>query len=629
MADAHTGGRAKVAAYALLGIMTTHVTEPPSESIDEERDLTRDRSPPPPRLGSGLSGLRAYVGGASRATSGDEGLRAASVWAQPSIHSPRAGSERAAAQPTTKRSLWIARAAWAGLGVVGLFSILVFWAFDALPFQDLPAHAGLIAMRHRFGASPLASSFESRFFVLAPHIGPYSLFRFLGETFVSVVGPLGAVRALATLPVVATPMAMLLARRRLHADKTPVYGYLGVALSFGFMTLLGFASYLLGVAVMLVGLVMWLELLVAADDRAADLRKRELVMAAFTPLIFIAHGHAFVLFLLCACVSAASSGDRAARFVRFRAFAPAVALAGWVAWIERGASTPAGSVPVVPPLMPVFQSPAAKFELLVTPTLMTRSGVDFFVGIALWAFAALCSFYTLRALGKLRAPSTTPAARHSRALYASAAALFVLFLVLPHAVGWFGFVDGRLLPLVLMFALLGVRRDALPRSLAVAANIGAPAAAAALAVVALTASYLFQDEAHGYREVLAHVPAEATLLNLPLDPNSDIFTAHPFIHYDKLVLADRPVVVSDVWFHQGSALYPTSENPALRLPASYSESDLKFIEWPAYRLQDWDFVLIRTRPSASQPYTPNDLTLEEHIGGWWLFKRVPGSSAAR
>jgi hypothetical protein len=84
--------------------------------------------------------------------------------------------------------------------------------------------------------------------------------------------------------------------------------------------------------------------------------------------------------------------------------------------------------------------------------------------------------------------------------------------------------------------------------------------------------------------VLSLVPAEARLLNLPLQPNSEIFTAHPFIHYDKLVLAERPVVVSDIWFHQGSALYPTRENPALRLPSTYSESNLRFIDWPAYDL---------------------------------------------
>jgi len=531
-------------------------------------------------------------------------------------------SELVPSSAARRSSVSSARRAWLGLGAVGILAVLVFWVFDALPFQDLPAHAGLIAMRHRF----TESAFESHFFVLAPHIGPYSLFRFLGEVFVRVVGPVGAVRALATLPVIATPLALLHARRRLHGDNTPVYGYLGVALSFGFMTLLGFASYLLGVAVMLFALVMWLELLVAADDAAPDLRKRELMMAAFAPLIFVAHGHAFALFLLCAGVSAACTGNRRARFMRLRTLIPALGLAAWVAWLERGATTPSGSVPVVPPLLPVFQGPVAKFELLVTPTLMTRSGIDFFIGVALWVFTLACTFFTVRSLTKRsaagRAPST-PEARHSRALYASAGALFVLFLVLPHAVGWFGFVDGRLLPLILVLALLGVRRDALPRPLALAADIGAPTAATALATVALVASFYFQQEARGYREVLAHVPAQATLLNLPIDPNSDIFTAHPFIHYDKLALADRSVVVSDVWFHQGSALYPTAANPALRLPASYSESDLKFVDWPAYHLEDWEFVLIRTRPTAAQPYTPNDLMLDQHVGGWWLFKRIP------
>lgn len=551
--------------------MTTHVTEPPRDAVEAE------------------------------------------VSSVPSSFAPTSAARRSSA-----------RAAWAGLGAVTLLATLVFWVFDALPFQDLPAHAGLIAMRHRFADSVV----ESRFFVLAPHIGPYSLFRFLGEAFVRFAGPLGAVRILATLPVIATPLVMLHARRRLHGDTTPVYGYLGVTLSFGFMTLLGFASYLLGVAVMLFGLVMWLELLVAADDGAPDVRRRELAMAAFAPLIFVAHGHAFVLFLLCAAVSAASTGVRRARLLRFRALVPALGLASWVAWIERGATTPAGSVPVVPPLTPVFQSPAAKLELLVTPTLMTRSGVDAVIGVALWLFTIACTIYTVRALTKMPARAMTPAARHSRALYASAGALFVLFLVLPHAVGWFGFVDGRLLPLVLMFALLGVRREAMPRPLALTADIGAPASAFALAAVALIASHFFQAEARGYREVLARVPAQSTLLNLPLEPNSDVFTAHPFIHYDKLVLADRPVVVSDIWFHQGSALYPTAENPALRLPASYSESDLKFIDWPAYHLDDWEFVLIRTRPSASQPYTPNDLSLDTHVGGWWLFKRVSASASS-
>jgi hypothetical protein len=165
-----------------------------------------------------------------------------------------------------------------------------------------------------------------------------------------------------------------------------------------------------------------------------------------------------------------------------------------------------------------------------------------------------------------------------------------------------------------------IRRPALGPSLKSALDWGAPAMACVMIVLVFVASYGFQAEATGYGEVFALVPREARLLNLPLDPYSDWFTAHPFIHYDKLIAADRPVVLSDVWAYPGSALYPTPQNPQTRLPSTYSESDLKFIDWPAYRLEDWDFVLIRTHPNAGAPATPSALELAKHVGGWWLYR---------
>ena len=542
---------------------------------------------------------------------------ASSALETPAAPSSSSDGRRAAGAPSSTRSARSARLAWLGLGTVMAVAVLVFWAFDALPFQDLPAHAGLIAMRHRFASSP----FEARFFVLAPHIGPYSLFRFLGEGFVRVVGPVGAVRALGTLPLVATPLAMLFGRRRLFGDHSTSHGFLGVALSFGLMTLLGFASYLLGVAVMVVALVLWLDLLCAVDDDAPEAKRKELVIAFAAPLVFVAHGHAFVLFLICAGVSCIAAGRRGARMLRLRALAPAIALAAWVAWVERGSTTPPGSVHVTAPLVPLFQDATDKLGLLVSATLMTRTGIDFIAAIAIWIFTAACTVATLRSA----ADPKTRASKNSRALYLSALVISLLFVALPHAVGWFGFVDGRLVPVILILALLAIRRPALPPALTRLLDVGAPLTASAITILALVASYRFQGEAAGFKEVLAKVPAEARLLNLPLDPNSDVFTAHPFVHYDKLVLAERPIVVSDVWFHQGSALYPTPENPALRLPDSYSESDLKRIDWPAYHLEDWDYVLIRTRPNASQPHTPLGVNLEEHRGGWWLFRHTQGT----
>lgn len=520
---------------------------------------------------------------------------------------------------------------WIPLALAISASALPFWLFDAIPFQDLPAHAGLIALRHRFAHS----AFDQRFYVVAPHLGPYSLFRFLGEILDERFGPIDAVRTLATLPVVMTPIALSWARRRLHDDPYPSVPFYGVALGFGFMTLLGFASYLLGVTTIVVGLTLWLELLTTTDSRVGF--RREVAVACFAPLIFIAHGDAFVVFLGLAATSAVATGNRLRRTLRLRALAPAIALAASAAWRDRVARVPEGAAAVPGGGLRLhFQGIADKLSLLVTPTLMTRYGVDVLVGLFVWGVVGAAVVATARTLAVAK---TTPdsggdpgagdrAARdeasraHSRALIGSLAALGGAFVVLPHSVGWFGFVDGRLVPLLILVGMMTVRRPALGPMLRTVFDRGAPIAAFASVTIALVASVRFQAEAFGWREVLASVPAEARLLNFPIEPNSDVFTAHPFVHYDKLVLADRPVVVSDLWFHQGSAVYPTAENPAIRLPAEYIESDLHGIDWPAYRLADWDYVLIRTRPGADRPDVPRVLSLAVHRGGWWLFRRA-------
>lgn len=512
------------------------------------------------------------------------------------------------------------RLAWAGFGVLLAMSVAVFWIFDALPFQDLPAHAGLIELRHRFATSP----FEQRFYVFAPHIGPYSLFRFLGECFVRVMGPVSAVRMIGTLPMIATPFALLFGRWRLHGDRTATTGFLGIALSFGLMTLLGFASYTLGVAVMLVGLTLWLELLVAADDRASTV-KRELLVAVYAAFIFVAHGHAFVLFLILAGIATLACGDRWRRLLRLRALVPALSLAAYVAWLEHGSKAPPGAVPAAQANFELhFQAPYDKLSLLVTPTLISRTGIDIAIGAVLWTLlvGAVVATFRDRLIATDDASTSlriVAEKKHSKALLAGALVIGAIFLALPHAIGWFGFVDGRLVPLFLFLCVLAYRRPSLG-GFGPALDRSAPVLAFGMTALALVASWRFQAEARGYHEILADIPTEAHLLNLPIDPNSSIFTAHPFIHYDKLALAKRPIVVSDIWYHQGTALYPTSENPAPRLPASYSESNLLVIEWDKYKMSDWDYALLRTRPEAAQPWTPPYLTLADHRGGWWLFK---------
>jgi hypothetical protein len=570
--------------------------------------------------------------------------------------SPRALPVSGGAAAGEDASSVAGRAQWVGLGLLIFAASLVFWAFDALPFQDLPGHAGLIAIRHRFAES----AFEQRFFVMGTGVGPYSLFLYLGEWLDKFVGPTRAVRVLGTLPVIATPLVLLFARRRLHGDRSLTAGFLGVALSFGFMTLMGLASYLLGMALMLLTLTVWLELLVTADEahgRNGDPSntgqsetgwskswpskawQKELLFAALALLVFIAHGHAFALLVMLTGLTALATGNRVRRALRWRALLPALLLAAWSA--ERG-GPPKGSVARADIVSsPHFQDVSDKLSLLVTPTLMTRTGIDILLGVVLWIVVVASVIATVRALVEDRPllsllPTSVPhvaprvaspadaanerSRAHSRALAVAAAGVAVVFFALPHAFGWFGFIDGRLVPLFLFLSIMCIRRSALTTSLESALDWGAPAVACAMTGLVLVASYRFQEEASGYREIFAMVPREARLLNLPLDPYSDVFTAHPFVHYDKLIVADRPVVLSDVWAYPGSALYPTPENPSVRLPSSYREADLRFIDWPAYRLEDWDYVLIRTHPNAPAPSTPTSLSLARHAGGWWLYQ---------
>jgi hypothetical protein len=488
-----------------------------------------------------------------------------------------------------------------------------FFAFDATPIMDAPGHAALFATRHRFAASP----FEQEHLVYAPMLGPYSLFRGLGELFYRLLGAEGAVRVVYALPVAAIPAATLFMRRRLHGDRSAAFGHLALALSLGLMLLFGLASFLLAAAVFLVVTTLWLELL-AATTRSENTVSREAVLAAAACFLFLAHGHAFVLFLAVAPAMALVDGPRMPRLLRLRTFGPAVALAAYVAWSTRPGTAPADAVLRTDAPGLHFQGILDKLSLLVTPTLMTRWGVDVAIGLVLAGAIAFGVHATARSL---TADALARDARgHVRGLFAAATVLALLFFVLPHEIGWFGFVDARLVPLVEWLLLGALVEPALGARTKRALYTFAPLFSFALVAIDLTAAARFQREAEGFREVAQALPPGSRLLNLPLDPNSDVFTSHPFVHYNKYAQMQRPVITSDTWFHQGSAVYPRRGNPALALPRDYVSSNLHGLDWSAYALDDWDYVLVRVKPTGTFPAPPHSLTPVVEQGGWHLFR---------
>jgi hypothetical protein len=476
-------------------------------------------------------------------------------------------------------------------------------ALPYVPYQDVLGHAGLLALRQRWAGAPeIAGLYE-----VDVRLGPYSLFRGLSGLLAGLLGAERAVRLVLVLAVASAPAAVAVARRALGRRTPAAIAASALAFSLGFMTVQGFASYELALAWVLPVFAWAVRVQRAERTGALELAG----LAASAAALFFAHGHAWVV---CALLVAAlvARRPRAAGSWRLVASAgPSAAVVAAVAVRDRVVAIPAGALGLAPPEpLLAFQAPLDKLSLLLTPTLTTRLGVDVILGLAL-------------AAGLVAAWRRVPAEAPGRAEVAAAwSAVAAAFVALPHFVGWFGFVDGRLVPLLALLPLLVVEVDDARVAGGRGLSLGPRwPVGAVLALLALHGGALvgFQSEARGFESVSAVVPAGARVLHLPVDGDSRLFTGHPFVHADKRLLLARPVVLSDLWFHQGTGVYPTRCNPVVRVPGAYREAHLGPLDWASLDRRDWDFVLVRLQPGAPAIAVPDDLRLAAQEGGYWLY----------
>ncbi len=489
-----------------------------------------------------------------------------------------------------------------GLAFVLLLGAAVafFFASELPPIQDAPGHAGLIALRHRIADS----AFDQRYFRYEANLGPYSIFRLLGEIGRRVHGPLFAARLLSALPTVTLPCAILYARRRLQQDATYTFGYVALAFALGLPTIMGLAAYLLGLSAFVALYTFW------ASSPERPSRRRIALLAALALGLYLTHGHAFLLFA--AAIGVASQVGLADSGIRARArqalavtvvLLPALLLAGFVQW-----TTSAGAAGHRAAHGIEFRGALDKLSLLATPSLMTRYGIDAGAGIVMAVVVLAMLFGSARG----------SASREARRAGAVALLFFLAFGVMPRTIGWFGFADGRLVLPMLLMALVGARLDAL--GLRVARSFAVAAPLLALAVVATDHAALrrFRAECRGASSVLAEIPAETSLLYFPTRTESDAFSGDPFRHFDKLSVASGPTVVGELWAHQGAAIYLTPDNPATRLPIAYTERNEKAPRDVSFDAADWEMLLLR---SATPPEVPAAYGLVRRDGDFWLFRR--------
>ena len=475
-------------------------------------------------------------------------------------------------------------------------------ALPYVPYQDVLGHAGLLELRERWvGSRELAGLFE-----VDVRLGPYSLFRGLSGALAGLLGAERAVRAVLVAAVASAPLALVVARRVLGSRTPAGLAATAFAFSLGFMTVQGFASYELALAWVL-PVFAW----AVRVQRAERASWREVLgLAGAASALFFAHGHAWAVAALLVGALVLRRPRAAGSGRLLVAALPSALVVGAVALRDRVVAIPRDALGLAPPEpFLAFQSPLDKLSLLLTPTLTTRFGVDVLIGLVL--AAGLVGAWR-------RVPAEAPGRGEVAAAWVAAA---LAFLVLPHFVGWFGFVDGRLVPLLALLPLLVVEvpeADAQGGRFALGPRWPVLAAVGLIAVhgAALAA---FQREARGFEAVAAAVPAGARVLHLPVDGDSRVFTGHPFVHADKRLLLARPVVLSDLWFHQGTGVYPTRCNPVVRVPAAYREAHLGPLDWSTIDRRDWDFVLVRTQADAAAIEVPDDLRLVAREGGYWLY----------
>jgi len=497
------------------------------------------------------------------------------------------------------------RVYWVIFVLLELGAIAVFWCFDAQPFMDFPGHAGVMALRQRYWGSLVLQ----RDYVVTLNLGGYPLYRLVSDGLAGLIGPVATMRAISTFPVVALPLAMHYARRRLYQDDSALFLFVTLVLSFGYMTQMGLTPFLVAFPVVIWALTDWLIYLEKCSTGPVALR-REAGVAALVLMVGVMHAYAFAVLSVIMLMTAASRRPLWRYLICLRVLAPALFFVLFTAWLAKSTNLPPQAVAQVVPFGAIYGSLLDKLGLLITPFLATRTGIDAAIGVAIWAAAVTGMVATLR-----RKSSSIAVPLRNACI-----ALMVGFAVLPHRVRSFDFVDSRLLPIILLAAFMAIDGKAITPRWRRHTTMAAATAATTVVGLQLFAMQTFQGEAAGFHAVVGQMPAGRRMLYLPVQADSRIFISHPFVHYDKLAFVERGVLPSQFHFHHASGIFPTRNNPILRLPHDYVESDLKSIAWPHYDLAEWDFVMIRTFPDAPAPAVPEALALMDHRGGWWLYR---------
>jgi hypothetical protein len=466
--------------------------------------------------------------------------------------------------------------------LLSLAAIVPIWRVRFLPLLDLPNHLAAVHIWHNFDA-PWSRAKE--FYELSLKPAPYCAYHVLTHVLAFVTGLENANRLVLSGYVVAIPAAALWWTRRTR--RSPWFSVLTFPLAFSLSWACGFLPFLVGFALLLLG--------VAALDAFVERPTFRRAVAVVLLSVGCGLGHPLILFAYYVCVAALllchlPGWKRLG--VTVVLFAPAAAL---FVWQVLAFKSPLVRVQGGPRFEGAWVPVRDMFESFPAYTLDSVSGaLDTTVFWVMLVAALLLFVWGLFARGAGgSAPGPGPVSllervRDSRSLVL-AAAMMACYLIVPlhlaRPFDWW-FVSGRFAPLICFFGFLTPKAPVR----GAARLVMAPAVVAALLLpLHLSGKYAeFDERLKPFARMVERIPPGADdLLVLVLPPRTDeAVIIEATNHLSSWAQIMRGGFSPDGWFNVG---FPFLLKRSLPAPPWNRN------EWfdPAVHAAPYEYVIVR------------------------------------
>jgi hypothetical protein len=176
--------------------------------------------------------------------------------------------------------------------VVGIACLVPLFLTPVLPLTDFYAHIARYFILVEAGSDPVIGASYEPAWSLLPNLG----LDIFGAALISVLPPLVTAKVIGAMVILSPFLGVVLLSRVLHGQVQPIAVFIGGILVFSQILVWGFANFLIGLGLVLMGIALW----ISTRDRPG---LQMATSAVFGVLLLFVHGLAFALWgLMLGCI---------------------------------------------------------------------------------------------------------------------------------------------------------------------------------------------------------------------------------------------------------------------------------------------------------------------------------------